>query len=123
KSKPAGPPQPVGFECRVCGTRLYGPADKVGKKVKCPDCGAGTVIPEPPKPKGKVMPAALEGEQYELWDIDEQPLPSEMVASQPRYMNLTWRICGSLITARVDQVGEQIACHDCETMHVVPKPT
>jgi DNA-directed RNA polymerase subunit RPC12/RpoP len=112
----------VGFECRVCGTRLYGPADKVGKKLKCPDCGAGTEIPEPPKPKGKNIPAALEGEQYELWDIDEQPLPSAMAAAQPRYININCRQCGSLLTATVDQVGQQIACHDCGTRHVVPKP-
>src|SRR3954454_15795131 len=33
--KPASPASSVqltGFECRVCGTRLYGPPDKVGKK-------------------------------------------------------------------------------------------
>ena len=77
------PPQLIGFECRVCSTRLYGPSNQVGKKMKCPDCGAGTVIPEPPKPKQKNMPAALEGEQYELWDVDDQPLPSELIAAQP----------------------------------------
>jgi predicted Zn finger-like uncharacterized protein len=122
KAPPASPPQLVGFECRVCGTRLYGSSDKVGKKLKCPDCGAGTTIPEPPKPKTKNMPAALEGEQYELWDIDEQPLPSELVAAQPRYINITCRQCGSLITARVDQVGQQVVCHDCGTKSIVPKP-
>jgi DNA-directed RNA polymerase subunit RPC12/RpoP len=123
KSSPASRPELVGFECRVCGTRLYGPSDKVGKKIKCPDCGAGTTIPEPPKPKAKNMPAALEGEQYELWDVDEQPLPSEMVAAQPRYINITCRQCGSLLTATVDQVGQQVTCHDCGTRHIVPKPS
>jgi DNA-directed RNA polymerase subunit M/transcription elongation factor TFIIS len=125
-TKPASPASSVqltGFECRVCGTRLYGPADKVGKKVKCPDCGAGTAIPEPPKPKTKNMPAALEGEQYELWDVDEQPLPSELVAAQPRYINIPCRKCGSLITATVNQVGQQVACHDCGTTQIVPKPS
>ena len=52
------------------------------------------MIPEPPKPKTKNIPAAMEGEQYELWDVDEQPLPSEMVAAQPRYINITCRRCG-----------------------------
>ncbi len=117
---PASAPQLVGFECRVCGTRLYGRSDQVGKKVKCPDCGAGTAIPEPPKPKPKNMPAALEGEQYELWDADEQPLPSELIAVQPKYIAVMCRQCGSLMYATVNQVGQQIACPDCGTKHIVP---
>jgi DNA-directed RNA polymerase subunit RPC12/RpoP len=113
-------PQLIGLECRVCGTRLYGRADQVGKKIKCPDCGAGTVIPEPPKPKPLNMPAALEGEQYELWDFDEQPLPSELIAAQPKYIAVTCAKCGSLMYANENQVGQQIACPDCGTKHAVP---
>ena len=90
----ASVPDLIGVECRVCGTRLYGRSDQVGKKVKCPDCGAGTVLPRPPQPKPKNMPAALEGEQYELWDADEQPLPSELIAVQPKYIAVTCRMCG-----------------------------
>src|SRR5204863_9270608 len=59
-------PEHVGFDCRVCSTRLFARTEDVGKQLKCSDCGALTVIPSPPPPKRKNMPAALEGEQYEL---------------------------------------------------------
>ncbi len=115
-------PKYIAVECRVCGTRLHGRADQVGKKVKCPDCGAGTVIPEPPKPKPKNMPAALDGEQYELWDPDDQPLPSELIAAQPKLIGVTCRSCATLMYASEAQVGSQIACPDCGTKHIVPSP-
>src|SRR5687768_362638 len=64
KHEEAAPEIPVhvGFECRVCNTRLFARTEDVGKKLKCPDCHALTVIPPPPPPKPKNMPAALEGE-------------------------------------------------------------
>ena len=117
---PAASTQLIGFECRVCDTRLYGRADHVGKKIKCPDCGAGTPIPEPPKPKPKNMPAALEGEQYELWDIDDQPLPSTLLAAQPKYIAIQCNTCATLIHAKESQVGQQVACPDCGAKQVVP---
>src|SRR4051812_13968328 len=33
----------VGFECRVCGTRMYAGVEHAGKRMKCPDCGGLTV--------------------------------------------------------------------------------
>jgi predicted Zn finger-like uncharacterized protein len=122
--KPApAKPQFISVECRVCGTRLTGRAENVGKKIKCPDCGAGTVIPEPPAPKQKNMPAALDGEQYELWDTDDQPLPSDLIAAQPRLIAITCRKCASLMHASEAQVGSQIECPDCGMKHIVPPPT
>lgn len=112
--------QYIGFECRVCGTRMYGRSDQEGKKLECPDCGARTVVPPPPTPKAKNMPAALEGEQYELWGVDEQPLPSQLIASQPKYIAVTCRVCGTLMQATELQVGRSVRCPDCGTPHVVP---
>src|SRR5690349_7867335 len=62
--EPVQQPVHVGFECRLCGTRLYAEVSQVGQQVKCPDCNAKTEVPPPPPPKKKNMPAALEGEQY-----------------------------------------------------------
>jgi serine/threonine protein kinase/DNA-directed RNA polymerase subunit RPC12/RpoP len=36
---------PVSFECSTCGKRLRAAAKLVGKKVKCPQCGAAALIP------------------------------------------------------------------------------
>ena len=50
---------------------MYGRLDQVGKPIKCPDCGAQTIVPPPQKVKPQKSLAAMEGEQYELWGVDE----------------------------------------------------
>jgi DNA-directed RNA polymerase subunit RPC12/RpoP len=119
--KPELPPH-IGFECRVCGTRMYGHSKDVGKKLKCDDCGALNVVPPPPAPKPKNIPAALEGEQYELWEPEEQPLPSEILAAQPKYIALKCRRCDTVMHGTEKQVGQLIACPDCGTKNIVPSP-
>jgi hypothetical protein len=99
---------------------MYGLPEHVGKRFKCPDCGALTVLPPPPKLKAKKQPAALDEEQYEVWGPDEQPLPSDLLKSQPRYIAVTCRLCGTLMQATEGQVGKALVCPDCHTRNVVP---
>jgi len=106
---------------------MHGRPEQVGKKFKCPDCGALTVVPPPPEPKRINIPAAMEGEQYELWAVDDQPLPSEILARQPTYIAVKCRQCDTLIYATEDQVGQKLPCPDCGTKNIVvpsrvPKP-
>jgi DNA-directed RNA polymerase subunit RPC12/RpoP len=115
-------PEHVGFDCRVCNTRLFARTEDVGKKLKCPDCGALTEIPPPPPPKLKNMPAALEGEQYELWGAEEQPLPSQLIASQPKTVTLKCRRCDTIMHPMVNLIGQPIRCPDCGTTNIVPPP-
>jgi DNA-directed RNA polymerase subunit M/transcription elongation factor TFIIS len=117
---PSEMPQYVGFECRVCGTRMYDRLEHVGKKLKCADCGALTIVPPPPKPKPPNIPPALEGEQYELWEADEQPLPSQILAAQSKYIAVKCRMCDTMMYPTIKQVGQQIACPDCGTKNIVP---
>jgi DNA-directed RNA polymerase subunit RPC12/RpoP len=111
-------PQYIGVNCHLCDTRMYGGPDQIGKELKCPDCGARTVLTLPP-PKKKNIPAALEGEQYELLEPDVQPL-TRQVAHQPKYIAVTCRKCDTLMYATEKQVGEMIACPDCGRKQVVP---
>ena len=124
KQEEAAPEVPVhvGFECRVCNTRLFARTEDVGKKLKCPDCHALTVIPPPPPPKPKNMPAALEGEQYELWDADEQPLPSQLIATQPKTVMVKCRRCDTVMHPMANLVGQPIRCPDCGTTNIIPPP-
>jgi DNA-directed RNA polymerase subunit M/transcription elongation factor TFIIS len=112
--------QYIGVECRVCQTRMYGRLDQVGKRLKCPDCGAATVLPPAAQLEPKRRPAAMDQEQYELWGPDEQPLPSELLKSQPQYVTVACRLCGTLMHATEDQVGSVLVCPDCDTRNVVP---
>ena len=109
QASPAKPPRPnrkkprptcpsTSVSTAESATRGCSPAPKTSaSKLKCPDCGALTVIPPPPPPKPKNMPAALEGEQYELWDADEQPLPSQLIAAQPKSVTLKCRRCDTVM--------------------------
>ena len=53
------------------------------------------------------MPAALEGDQYELWDADDQPLPSELSRPQPQYISVVCDKCGTLMHANEIQAGQK----------------
>jgi DNA-directed RNA polymerase subunit RPC12/RpoP len=117
-------PQPksrlIGFECRVCDTRLYARPENVGRKVKCPDCGAGTIVPPPPKERPPRLPAALEGEQYEVWPVGQQPTAAELLAQQPKMIAVECSLCGTRVYANLEQVDELIVCPDCGAKTRVP---
>ena len=126
---PAKPPEPkpkvpehVGFNCRVCSARLFALTQNIGQNQKCEECGALTVIPPLPAPKHQAMPAAMDGEQYELWDADEQPLPSELIATAPKTVMLQCRRCDTVMNPETRLVGQPIRCPDCGTTNIVPPP-
>jgi serine/threonine protein kinase/DNA-directed RNA polymerase subunit RPC12/RpoP len=57
QAEPAAAAPPVSFPCAACGTRLKVRAELAGKKVKCPHCGKGTLVPE--TQPGASPPAAV----------------------------------------------------------------
>jgi DNA-directed RNA polymerase subunit M/transcription elongation factor TFIIS len=119
--QPAPAPRHISVLCRVCQTLMYGGLDQVGKPLKCPDCGAQTILPpQPEKPKKPL--AAMEGEQYELWGVDEAPSVAEMLAAQPKYIAVECRVCQTLMQATEKQVGKKLKCPDCGTANLVPPP-
>jgi DNA-directed RNA polymerase subunit RPC12/RpoP len=101
---------------------MYGRPDQIGKELKCPDCGARTTVPPPPKQKPKNIPAALEGEQYEVYDADVQPLPSALIATQPKFIAVKCRKCDTMMYASEKEVGQTIVCPDCGRKQEVPAP-
>jgi predicted RNA-binding Zn-ribbon protein involved in translation (DUF1610 family) len=101
---------------------MYGRLDQVGQSLKCPDCGAQTVVPPPQPVKPKKQPAALEGKQYEVWGVDEAPSVAEMLAAQPKYIAVVCPMCETLMHATEKQVGKKLKCPDCGTAVVVPPP-
>lgn len=110
----------ISFPCRVCETRLHARPENAGRKVRCPDCGAGTIVPQPPKERPKRPPAAMEGEQYEVWPVDQQPTAAEVLASQPKLVGLDCSLCGTRLHATLEQVDDLIACPDCGAKTRVP---
>jgi DNA-directed RNA polymerase subunit M/transcription elongation factor TFIIS len=103
-------PTIVTFSCSLCDTRITVSASHVGKQVKCPDCGRINLVPPPPPRKKPVIPAAMSGPQYELWDADESPKP---VAPKRRLHPVYCLTCGTLMYARDEHIGKKLKCPDC----------
>ncbi|HYO25793.1 MAG TPA: hypothetical protein VEQ85_12700 [Lacipirellulaceae bacterium] len=101
----------VTFDCSLCQTRITARAGDVGRKVECPDCGRKNVIPPPPKPKASKAPPALEGEQFELWGVDDKPW--ESAESAPKLHPVTCGLCETLMYATEAQIGSPLRCPDC----------
>jgi DNA-directed RNA polymerase subunit M/transcription elongation factor TFIIS len=64
----------------------------------------------------------MEGEQYELWGVDEAPSVVKMLAAEPKYIAVVCRMCQTLMQATTDQVGHKIKCPDCGTANEVCAP-
>jgi hypothetical protein len=101
---------------------MYGAPNQVGQQLKCPDCGAANVVPPPPAEKEHKAPAALDGEQYEVWGVDEGPTVAEMVAAQPKYIAVLCHLCQTLMHAKPEHVGRKLKCPDCGALTVVELP-
>ncbi len=122
-ARPAEPTY-VGVNCLLCGTRLYGTLADVGKPLRCPDCRSQTKLPPPKPPRGPVVPAAMLGDQYELWEGDDQPWGSTLAATQPGLISVHCELCNTLQYASPEQVGSNLVCPDCghATRIRAPKP-
>lgn len=68
-------PKEVAVICPVCNTRMYAPLEKIGQKVKCPDCHTECEVKAAPaEKKGKPTGPTLEGaEEYAMSDPGERP--------------------------------------------------
>lgn len=114
----------IPFFCRVCDTRMVALGKHIGRKAKCPDCGAITRVPPPPPTPRDRTPQAMHGQQYGLWGVENAPTPAELAARQPKFFPVWCRVCDTLMHARPEQVGKKLQCPDCgaKTTIVAPPP-
>lgn len=110
-----GAPEYVGFACTLCATRLTARNCDVGKQMKCPDCGTRTRVPPPELPPPPSIPHAMQGEQYELWGVDEAPLPEELIRRQKPHHRFECGKCRTPMYATTEQLGKRFICPDCGT--------
>lgn len=104
---------PIGVNCRLCGTRMYAHVSQVGQQLACPDCSKKTRVPPPPPPRVPKIPAAMLGEQYELYEGDQQPWGTALAAAQAKSIPVHCELCNTLCYAEPQQVGELLECPDC----------
>lgn len=104
------------FSCSLCQTRITAAIANVGQTVKCPDCGRRNLIPAPPKQAPKRAPAAMAGDQFELWGVDEAPTSAQIVARTPTLHPVECRLCQTLMYATERQIGTKLKCPDCGSL-------
>lgn len=112
----------VGFACELCGTRINVPPRYVGRQVKCPDCDHATTVPQPEAKRPRPRPAAMEGEQYEVYEGEEQPRGIDLAAASPASIGFECRVCQTHLAAPASAIGTLVACPDCRTETPVPAP-
>ena len=103
-------------------TRMYGRPDQVGKELKCPDCGARTVVPPPPPPKRKTFRPRWKASNTSCGMPTCSRCRANCVAAAAEVHRRDVPVCDTLMYATEKQVGQSIACPDCGTTHVVPAP-
>lgn len=104
----------VRVTCPTCHAVLHPRVEKAGRRVKCPDCYAAVLVPQPEKPKSPPKPARDPG-QYKLGGADQPIKPVD-------YFLLLCPTCQARLHPRLAHVGKKVRCPDCEAVIVVPPP-
>jgi predicted RNA-binding Zn-ribbon protein involved in translation (DUF1610 family) len=114
----AGPAEPeISFECPLCRTWMSAPAEQIGQRVACPDCGTPATVPPRPQPRAEKRPPLPE--PYALCE-DYDPASPPVLG--PQYIPVTCSLCKGLMQVEPELAGQQVTCPDCGTQAVVPLP-
>jgi DNA-directed RNA polymerase subunit RPC12/RpoP len=118
----AGQPAYIPVTCPTCHTRVYGTLDLVGQELTCPDCGTRMVVP-PPSPPPVVAPpvAAAVAEGYDTRPATSAG-PVEPRTAEEGLIRVQCLLCGTMMYATEDQIGQKISCPDCQVPTVVQRP-
>ena len=100
--------------CPTCRAVLHPRVEKAGRRVKCPDCYAAVLVPQPEEPAPPPKPARDPG-QYKLGGAEQPTKPVD-------YFLLVCPTGQARLYPRLAHVGKRVRCPDCETTIVVPPP-
>lgn len=111
----------------VAGATPAAPSPAPAPQAVAPQPASPTAPPKPPArpatpaaspapaPTSAAAPAAQRAEKA-------VPLPAGPASGKPAEFRLNCYLCGSLLYARVDQIGSKIKCPDCHAENEVRKP-
>ena len=119
---PQTEPEFVSFVCKLCETRMYAKLVDVGRGRKCPDCGTIAVIPSPQVVKAPSEPNALQGKQFGVWSLEDQPDAAVLRAREIPTVSFACELCETRLTTRVTNVGKLMRCPDCGSKTRIPSP-
>ena len=100
--------------CPTCRALLHPRVEHAGRHVRCPDCYAAVLVPQPPPPEPPAKPRRDPGE-YKVSGAEQPPERSDVFV-------ILCPTCRARLSPRLSFVGKRVRCPDCEAVIVVPAP-
>lgn len=122
--QPTGPlTDQIPVICSLCHSRLMTQAEHIGRKIRCPDCGAETVVVAPtPSKSGAIIGAAAEGSSAADYAVQGPQTNAADAATAATRLILACPACQRKIAASSKVAGRDVACPHCATViHVPPQ--
>ncbi len=112
---PHRPEDAIDFGCPRCQARLWAGPCQAGQRLRCPFCQVVLPVPTAEQAAARAGKSGPEAE----YTLHEGPAPS---CPQPKYLAVTCPVCAARMVAAPDQVGQTLACPDCDTAVEVRAP-
>ena len=102
----------IRFRCPQCTRAWKVESRHAGKKFRCPACFLERTIPE----------RSVEDQVADLYGVHETVRDTQDIIREQSLVSFRCRICRASLAVPTDQVGQTIACPDCDTPNIVPEP-
>ena len=119
---PVAQPVYVPVTCEVCQTRMYSTIEQVGQRIICPECGTPAIVPATANVEEPAAPPVTAEGYLVFEEAAPAPAPPDPVTAQGPLIRVTCSLCGTLMYADEEQMGQAIVCPDCGVATVVRRP-
>jgi DNA-directed RNA polymerase subunit M/transcription elongation factor TFIIS len=92
--------------CPTCGTQMHPRRELIGKRVRCPECGAAVPVVEQTPQQARATTHPPGENEYRL-SGDDQPV------EQPQLVKVKCGTCHALLYPRAELIGKHVRCPDC----------
>ncbi len=122
----------VSLPCPICHTNIAVSREQIGTEISCPECDTKVFVPQDIVKKinravkdigGQVLPI-LDADTTETYGVRDvlAPASSDDLAG-PDYIRVRCKLCGTIMYATEESIGQELTCPDCETKTLVtPRP-
>lgn len=118
----------VSLCCKICHTNIAVTREQVGQEIECPECGTKIVVPAEIEQKvnaaledrlDRIMLGLGETSGKDVYGVHDG-LGGRAEEDWSKRFPVYCKLCGTMMYASEDQIGQEIECPDCETKTLVP---
>lgn len=110
-------PRFVRVVCPKCRAVLHPRVERVGRRVRCPDCYSAVLVPQPAEPEA--APKKRDPGEYA---VRGALAPARSEAADAAFFPVLCPKCQARLHPRRTHVGRRARCPDCDTIFVIPPP-